>query len=276
VSAIRGAIRRVLAEDGPMTVRQVFYRLVGVGAIGKTEHEYRNTVIRLLTEMRRSGEIPFECLTSGARWMRKPQTYSSLPQALRGWVKGYRRAVWDNQDGYVEIWLEKDALAGVVYEVTSKWDVPLMVTQGYPSLTFLHGAGQALEGYNKPAHVYYFSDYDPSGVDISRVVEQGIREFAPSAEIHFERVAVTPIQIAEWNLPTRPTKKADTRSAGFRGESVEIDALPPDRLRELVEQCITDRIDSYALEALRLAETSEREILKIMPSLGDTKQGLNE
>jgi len=266
MGTIRDAIHRVLAEDRPMTVRQVFYRLVAVGAVEKTESEYKGTVVRLLTDMRRSGEVPFGWIADNTRWMRKPRTYSGLEQALQRWAQNYRRAVWDNQDDYVEIWLEKDALAGVVYEVTAEWDVPLMVTRGYPSLTFLNGAGEAIEDYDKPAYLYYFGDYDPSGVDISRVVEQGIREFAPHADVHFERVAVTPDQIAAWKLPTRPTKKADTRSRNFRGESVEIDAIPPDRLRQLVEQRIVDHVDFRALEVLRTAEQSERQILKFRAS----------
>lgn len=266
MDTIRGAIRRVLAEDRPMTVRQVFYRLVAAGAVGKTESEYKGTIVRLLTDMRRSGEIPFGWIADNTRWMRKPLTYSGLEQAQQRWAQSYRRAVWDNQEDYVEIWLEKDALAGVVYEVTSEWDVPLMVTRGYPSLTFLNGAGEAIESYDKPACLYYFGDYDPSGVDISRVVEQGIREFAPHADVRFERVAVTPNQIAAWKLPTRPTKMTDTRSRNFLGESVEIDAIPPDRLRELVKRCIIEHVDLRALEVLKTAEESERQILKVRAS----------
>jgi hypothetical protein len=92
---------------------------------------------------------------------------------------------------YVEIWLEKDALSGVLYPVTSEWDVPLMVTRGYSSLSFLHEAAEAITDQGKPAYIYYFGGHDPSGRDITRATEAGLREFAPAAEIHFKRIAVT-------------------------------------------------------------------------------------
>jgi len=103
----------------------------------------------------------------------------------------YRRAIWDNQSAYVEIWLEKDALAGVVYMETEPWDVPLMVTRGDPSVSYLYEAAEAIAERGKPAYLYYFGDLDPSGVDITRTVERGIKEFARDAEILFERLAVT-------------------------------------------------------------------------------------
>ena len=262
MDAIRETLMDVLHENHPATVRQVFYQMVSRGAIAKKESEYKSTVIRLLTDMRLAGDIPFSWIADNTRWMRKPATYSSLESALRRTAETYRRSLWDDQAVYVEVWLEKDALAGVLVDVTSKWDVPLMVTRGYPSVSYLYGAAQAIGSQNKPAYLYYFGDHDPSGVDIPRNVEARLRQFAPSAEIHFELVAVNEEQIAAWNLPTRPTKKTDTRSGSFRGESVEVDAIPPDQLRQLASDCITQHVNSQALENLRYAEKEERRILQ--------------
>ena len=266
MAAVRDAIREVALDDHPVTCRQVFYRLVSEGIVEKRESEYKAVVIRLLGEMRRRGELPFSWIADNTRWMRKPQTFSSLQGALEHTANFYRRAVWDEQTAYVEIWLEKDALAGVLYPVTQKYDVPLMVTRGYPSLTFLHSAAECIDMEQKPAYLYYFGDLDPSGLDISRVVESGIREFAPLADVHFERVAVTEEQVDAWQLPTRPTKTTDTRAGMFKGESVEVDAIPPDQLRELVSDCITTHIDRHALESLQLAEQSERDLLRKIAS----------
>jgi len=266
MAAVREAIFRALAQDHPMTVRQVFYRLVSLGTIEKTEGEYQATVVRLLTAMRREGDIPFGWIADNTRWMRKPETYSSLDQALRTTAHFYRRSLWDSQDDHVEVWLEKDALAGVVYEVTAEWDVPLMVTRGYPSLSFLYEAAEAIAAYDKATFLYYFGDYDPSGLDISRAVNAGIREFAPYSELHFQRVAVTAQQITDWSLPTRPTKASDSRSRTFQGDSVEVDAIPPSDLRELVNRCIIRHVDFLALEALKVAEDSERDLLRRMAS----------
>src|SRR5262249_35702443 len=94
-----------------------------------------------------------------------------------------------------------------------------------------------------------------------RAIERGLREHAPNADVTFERVAIQAWQIEAWNLPTRPTKKTDSRSKGFEGDSVEVDAIEPASLRELVANCIAQHGDGDALKILREAEASEREIL---------------
>jgi len=254
------AIYELVEAEKPMTVRQIYYRCVSLGLIGKTEGEYKQTVCRLLVDMRRRGDLPYGWIADNTRWMRKPRTYSSMEDMLRITQQTYRRAIWDNQDAEVEIWLEKDALAGVLYDVTGEWDVPLMVTRGYPSLTFLHSSAESMST-EKPTYIYYFGDHDPSGIDIPRKVERDLRAFAPEAEIHFERVAVTLQQIKEYDLPTRPTKKSDSRSKSFEGESVEVDAIPPTELRNLVRQHITAHINDRSLRSLRMVEDMERDTL---------------
>jgi len=262
MDGLRQAIYEVLEEIQPATVRQVFYQLVSRGVIEKTESQYKSTVVRLLTAMRRAGEIPFGWIADHTRWMRKPTSYASLSDMLAKSQHFYRRALWESQPVYVEIWLEKDALAGVLYEVTAELDVPLMVTRGYPSLSYLYEAAAAMAATGKPACLYYFGDYDPSGCDIPRAVEQGIREFAPQAEIHFERVAVTREQIERWALPTRPTKKTDSRSKAFQGGSVELDAVGPADLRRLVRNSIIQHINAPRWALCLATEEQERATLR--------------
>ena len=262
IATIRATIERVLRRYQPMTVRQVFYQLVSIGALEKTEQEYKGTVCRLLAEMRRDGQIPYGWIADSTRWQRKPVTYRGIEHLLNETAKLYRRALWEKQHAYVEIWLEKDALAGVLHAVTSEWDVPLMVTRGFASLSYLHTAAEAITAVGKPAYLYYFGDRDPSGVVIDRKIEQDLRTFAPTAEIHFERVAVTPEQVAAWGLPTRPTKTSDSRSKSFEGESVEVDAIDPDALRQLASDCIQQHINQQELVATWATEKQERETLR--------------
>jgi len=216
-----------------MTCRQLFYRLVAAGAIDKTEAEYKATVVRLLGVMRRQGDIPFDWIADNTRWRRKPRSHHSLIDALQDTADFYRRALWASQSDHVELWLEKDALASALWEVTSSWDVPLMVSRGYASITYLYNAAEDIQQEGKPCYIYHFGDHDPSGRNIGRAVEECIREFAPEVEIYFERVAVTPEQIQKWDLPTRPTKTTDSRSRDFVGESVDVDVIPPAQLRQL-------------------------------------------
>ncbi len=262
IEALREAIYEIVEDGEPMTVRQVFYQLTSRGVIHKTEAQYKNTVVRLLGLMRRDGDLPFDWIADSTRWMRKPTTYGSMEYMLEQTARTYRRSIWNDQRAYVEIWLEKEALAGVLYDETGRWDVPLMITRGYPSLSFVHSAAEAIGWQDKPVYLYYFGDHDPSGVDIPRKVEADLRDFAPDAEIHFECVAVTREQIEAWELPTRPTKKTDTRAKNFVGDSVEVDAIEPAELRRLVSECITKHLDQVVLDRTLKVESLERDSLQ--------------
>lgn len=269
MGAIRAAMHTTLQEIQPATVRQLYYQLVSRGVVGKTETEYKSTVGRLLTEMRRDGTIPYGWVADNTRWMRKPDSYTGLEQMLAETRGTYRRALWASQSVHVEVWLEKDALAGVLYPETAEWDVPLMVTRGYPSLSYLYEASETIRAKRKPVFIYYLGDHDPSGVNIPQVVERDLRSMAPGAEITFERLAVLPEQIISMGLPTRPTKKSDTRSKNFEGESVEVDAIPPAVLRSLVSDRITGHINWQALTRLWAVEEAERGTLdRIIAGLG--------
>jgi hypothetical protein len=262
VTSIRDTIKDILEQSHPQTVRQVFYAATVRGAVPKVETEYQKTVIRLLVEMREAGEIPFDWIADNTRWMRKPATFVGLEACLSNTSKFYRRDLWAAMPVYVEVWCEKDALAGVLMEETEVYDVPLMVARGYASLSFLHSAAMAIEAKGKPAHIYHFGDLDPSGVDAARDIESKLRRYAPGAEIHFERPAVTREQVEQWHLPTRPTKKTDTRAKKFgSATSVELDAIPAHRLRALVRDSIERHVDQDQLALLRVAEQSERELL---------------
>jgi hypothetical protein len=260
--SLRAALYDLVEVNQPMTVRQVFYRAVAAGLVPKTEAAYKTDVGRLLALMRLAGELPYRWIVDGTRWMHKPTTFSSLDAAVTRWQRSYRRDLWDTQDTYVEVWCEKDAIVGVLYPVTSEWDVPLMPTRGYPSLSFLAEAGAELAAEDRAVVIYYLGDHDPSGLDIARNVEARLREFAPDADLTFERIAVTPEQIVDYNLPTRPTKTTDSRIKSWKGGgSVEVDALEPSVLRELVEDAILRHVDQTAVAATKVAEQSERELL---------------
>jgi hypothetical protein len=245
----------------PMTVRQVFYQAAVHGLVGKTEAGYVK-VQTDLTLMRRDGTLPYHWLADNTRWQRKPRTFEGVEDALRETARLYRKSLWANADTYVEVWLEKDALSGVVFPVTADYDVPLMVTRGYSSLSFLHYAAEYIETLDVPVYIYHLGDHDPSGVNAGEKIEETLRELAPNAKIIFRRIAVTPEQITRWNLPTRPTKQTDSRARRFGyGQSVELDAIEPNRLREIVRKVIERHLPRRQFEVLRAAEQSERELI---------------
>jgi hypothetical protein len=262
IRRIRQAIYDTLEERNPQTVRQLFYQLVSKGVVPKTEAAYQRTVCRLCGDMREQGDLPWGWLTDSTRWMRKPDSYSSLNDAVALTARTYRRALWDDQNAYVEIWCEKEALAGVLYEVTSEYDVPLMVVKGFPSKDFVHGAAATIAARGVPAYLYYCGDWDPSGLKIWDGIQASISRYEPDADVTFERIAVTRQQIQEFDLPTRPTKReGNTHAKDFDGESVEVDALPVDVLQQLVRDAIEQHINQRQLEITKIAEASERAAL---------------
>jgi hypothetical protein len=169
----------------------------------------------------------------------------------------------------VHILTENDAISGVVATVTSRWDVPLGVLRGYCSESFAYAMAEAIHTAGKPVFVYQLGDHDPSGIDAWRNFQRKVTGFLRMAQIErigryvgvpavFERLAVTEAQIQELHLPTRPTKCSDNRSAGFTGGSVEVDAIPPRILRQLVEEAITRHVDPDTLRHHRAVEAEER------------------
>jgi hypothetical protein len=200
---------------------------------------------------------------------RKPRTYDGIEQALEETAQFYRKSLWADAETYVEVWLEKDALSGVVYPITSKFDVPLMVARGYASLSFLHGAADYISDLDVPTYIYHLGDFDPSGVNAGQKIDQTLREMAPEAEIFFERLAVNLDQIRDWNLPTRPTKASDTRAKNFGAISVELDAIEPGMLRALVQMALERHLPPDQFKVLKEAEKSERELLtSLVANLG--------
>ena len=249
----------------PATVRQLYYLAETEELVTKSESGYRQVQHDLLL-LRREGRVPYDWISDNTRWIRKSSSYRGIDHFLNLTLKTYRRALWADMPVRVEIWCEKDALAGVIMEETDPYDVPLLVAKGCSSETYLYVVAQALASYAKPTHVYHLGDHDPTGhvaaAHIERLLRKFAREFSPDAEIHFERVAVTEAQIAEWGLPTRPTKREGNRHAkGFVGDSCELDAIPPLKLREIVRGKIEQHIDVDRFAIIKEAEKSEREAL---------------
>ncbi len=255
---LRDGLSALAERHNPLTIRQLFYRAVATSLIDKTQKEYDNVVVRLVGLMREEGTIPFEWIIDNTRWMRKPNTHHGLESMLVHTQRTYRRSIWDDQQAYVEIWCESDSIAGILYDVTEEFDVPLMPTGGQPSKSFLWAGAQNLADKSVPCFVYYFGDYDKAGMDISRRIETDIRRYLPQrSEFHFARVAINEDQIAQFKLPTRPPKD---KKSGFT-ETVELEAMTTEDLHAICRGCIEQHIDFELLARLKETEAMERETL---------------
>jgi hypothetical protein len=263
LAELHAAILTVCEEDHPLSVRGVFYRVMSAGAVEKSEKAYA-AVQREVLKLRRAGALDYGWIADGTRWNVKSRSWDSVEDALDDAAASYRRALWHDQNVYVEVWSEKEAISSIVSPITDAWDVPLMIARGFASESFLWTTAQTLRAAQKPAVIYQLGDHDPSGVAAWNHIQRRLQDFAPDVEITFERLAVTESQITGFRLPTRPTKITDSRSKTFDGESVEVDAIPSRILRDIVEHAITSWIDPVALHATRVAEESEREGLQLL------------
>lgn len=271
---LREAIHAFATAQQPVTVRQTFYHLVGLKLVDKTETEYDRCVGRLMKEMREDGRLPWEWVSDETRINRAPNVYTSPAEAMEDAARLYRKNAWATQPRAIEVWCEKEALAGVIIDETYDIGVPLLINKGYGSATYIHDAAMRIDArarnLGQPTTLLYFGDHDPSGADMSRDLQSRLEryvetEFADGRPTwEFVRVALNETDIKTYGLPTRPTKGKDPRARGtnaFVGDSVDLDALPPSDLRALVRDAIATRMDREAYDQVLVAEESERAIL---------------
>src|ERR1035441_9356100 len=227
-------------DEGQITVRHLYYRLVGSGVIQKTEADYKR-LVQNLSKWRRSEEIPWGAFADSTRFHIKSDTFDSLDDALRITAEAYRRNMWSSQKVYLEIWCEKDAMAAILSKAAEPFGVPIFVARGVASLSSLYGAANTFRGWadaGKECIIYHFGDHDPSGVMAADSMDRALRNDF-EVKVRFIRAAVTQEQIKRLSLQTRPTKNSTHCKSWTGGESVELDSMPPSEIRALVEKCIT-------------------------------------
>jgi hypothetical protein len=253
-------------RHGPVTVRGLYYQaeVAKLPGIDKTESGY-GKVQRQVLDLRRAGRLDYDDIADATRWMRKPSSHDSIEDALHETARLYRRSLWRDNEDYVEVWCEKDALAGVIYPVTSEYDVPLMVTRGFSSETFAYEAIAARGDDERDYWVYYFGDFDRSGQDAARSLQEKLERFAEGKpfKVRFKNLAVTEVQISTWKLSTRPHKRESAADRKWPYPfACELDAIPADLLRAYVKTAIEVLLPRDQLEILKVAEESERSILR--------------
>ena len=259
--AILEAAVSVLEEHHPMTVRQIYYQLVSRQVLENRRSQYQ-ALSRLLVGARLEGTIPWRWLEDRTRRPRSVSMWDDLEDFAEAVRRAYRRNVWESQPQYLEVWLEKDALSGIFEEVLRKYGVTLNVGRGYDGWDSIHNAAGRFLGL-EGATILYFGDFDPSGEDMVRSLRERLGELGAKPEII--KCALTLEDVRRYNLPPDFTKTTDSRRAGFVArygdQSVELDALPLEVLRERVVTEVEARMDLDALAEVREVEERDRELL---------------
>lgn len=258
-----------------LTLRQIYYRLVARLIIPGNINEYKY-LSRVLVDARLSGEIPFEVMEDRTRGFTEGDVeeetpedhFSSAKRYLATCYQYFNLPSWKYQPCYIEVWLEKQALSALFGEITDRRKVILAACVGYPSLTFLYEATKRLQGImDKSIKILYFGDFDGSGEDIYRYIQETfLDKFGIDAD--FEKIALNLEQIKEYDLPTMPTKKSDSRTAkhiaNFGDVAVELDALEPDVLQEMINSSIQENFDEKIYQKVQREEAAKRRKVKKM------------
>lgn len=278
--AVLEQVRAVLDEYRdhlPLTLRQIFYRLVGAHGYEKTERAYAR-LGETLNRARRAFIVPFDAIRDDGLAALRPAAFAGPADFWRSVEVAalqYHRDRLDGQEAALELWVEASGMAPQLANAVEEYGVPVFSSGGFDSLTVKYEAALRIAARTEPTTVLHVGDFDPSGLALFESAAEDVSSFVTSSAGPaplFERVAVTPAQIEAFALPSSPPKKTDHRGVWREGdETVQAEALPPDVLASEVRHAVEQRIDRETLEALIDVERAERqELLAAMNGFGSS------
>lgn len=254
------------AQGLRLTGRQLYYQHVAKGFIPNTERSYKN-LLSLLADARYAGLVDWDAIEDRGRVADVPSTWDSIDSIVEAAINQFKLPIWDDQPTYVELWVEKQALAGVLEPIARKFRVPLMVNKGYSSASAMYEAARrierSVEGIDRPSVVFYLGDHDPSGEDMVRDIAARLNEFAPDLvePIDVRKLALTMAQVREYDPPPNPAKRTDARFAAYEekhgAESWEVDALPPNVLAQIINDAFDEVVDRRKFDAVVARERGD-------------------
>ena len=245
-----------------LSLRQLYYQLVVQNVFPNQLKSYAK-LSELLGEARMVGLCDWDVIEDRIRVPRFPNEWDDIPGAMATLMDVYRRRRWNNQKNYVEVWVEKDALSGVLEPITRDYHVHLLVNRGYSSISAMHDSAlrfkrAAHEG--KSCFLLYLGDHDPSGEDMVTDIENRLREF--KATVNVNKIALTREQVDAYSLPPNPAKMSDPRSKAYvekHGDQYwELDALPPSILNTLLTSALEALLDRSLYEAQKALEETDK------------------
>lgn len=238
IKTCNAIIAAYVAQGYTLTLRQLYYQCVSRDIIPNKQTEYKR-LGSIINDGRLAGLIDWSALEDRTRNLESVSHWDSPESIIDAVAKQYAIDKWDDQPVRPEVWIEKDALAGVVERICTELDVSYFSCRGYTSQSEMWVAAQRFIRYAKNkqiTHVIHLGDHDPSGIDMSRDIEERIRMFMArhgygSQWFEFTRIALNRDQIDQYNPPPNPAKSTDSRFQGYMDEhgdeSWELDALEP-------------------------------------------------
>ena len=208
-------ITTYMGEGFRLTLRQLYYQLVSRNIISNVERAYKN-LGRLVSEGRLAGVLNWDGIEDRGRRPGIPAEWPDIRSVVDSAVEGFRLPRWEGQPYYVELWVEKDALAGVLQPLGDEFHVTVMVNRGYSSQSAMFDSATrfryATSNGLAPV-ILYLGDFDPSGEDMTRDIRDRLDLFG--VDIDLRTIAITEDQIAQYDPPPNPAKMSDSRARKF-------------------------------------------------------------
>lgn len=262
------------AQGYDLTLRQLYYQFVARDLIPNSDREY-GKLGDVVNNARLAGMIDWNHITDRTRYVRTPPSWESPESIIRGAADGYSIDLHEDQPVHIEVWVEKDALSGVIDRACEEYRLSWLSCRGYMSQSEMWAAARRMGRHiasGREVRILHLGDHDPSGIDMTRDIRERIFNFlagdghAPwDGTFEVKRIALTMDQVEEYGPPPNPAKITDSRALDYIGRygvsSWELDALEPSVLDALIQEHAAPLLDLDKLEDAKEREEKERESL---------------
>lgn len=250
-----------------LTLRQLYYQFVARGLIQNKQTEYKR-IGSVVNDARLAGLIDWDMMEDRTRTLRSVTSWSDPSSIVEAVAAQYKEDLWRDQKCRPEVWIEKDALVGVIERACRELRVAYFACRGYASQSAQYEAGNRFRDYRRAGQkivIFHLGDHDPSGIDMTRDNEDRLSMFAREG-VDVRRLALNMDQVEEHSPPPNPAKETDSRAVGyierFGGESWELDALEPTILDSLIRANVNGLIERKKWNASLEAEAANRDALQ--------------
>lgn len=281
IAIIDRVLREYSAAGYDLTLRQLYYQMIAkdylpdswTNAAGtKNNVQSYKRIGDLVSKAREAGLLDWGHIVDRGRTLEKRPEWDNPNHFLSSVAPQFKIDLWEDQPKRIEVWVEKDALSGVLERACRPFAVPYFACKGYVSASAIWDAGhnRILHDYHDNGQatvIIHLGDHDPSGIDMTRDIEERLRRFSGDDEPDIEviRIALNMDQVEQYDPPPNPAKETDSRFRGYQDlhgdESWELDALDPPIIVEMIQDAIRDHMDEDLFDAKKEQETAWRQAL---------------
>jgi hypothetical protein len=252
-----------------LTLRQLYYQFVSRDLIPNTFQSYKR-LGGIVDQARLAGLLDWSYIVDRTRNVYGTDGMDTTPEdAIEATAGGYSLPRWKDQPCWVEVWVEKDALSGIVQRAAREVNVPYFACRGYVSQSEMYDSGQRfgrMVQRGREVHIYHLGDHDPSGIDMTRDIRERLTMFAGGRQVNVHRIALNMDQVQQYGPPPNYAKVTDSRFEAYKAiygdDSWELDALDPTVLHDLIVNAVRGHIDTDAWNAVERREDRDRELLR--------------